>query len=120
MAAAAVLEFQRAQSLLSTDREASIGILHSIGEARGSLPSRGRLPAAPRRLRPAARPAADSRRGAACRARGGAGSRTDGCGGRCGVCLGGGAEVRRVGLGAPRGLWGYDVWGSGRSALSAV
>ncbi|NXS75159.1 PSD11 ATPase, partial [Pandion haliaetus] len=30
MAAAAVLEFQRAQSLLSTDREASIGILHSI------------------------------------------------------------------------------------------
>lgn len=32
MAAAAGLEFQRAQSLLSTDREASIGILHSIGE----------------------------------------------------------------------------------------
>ncbi|KAM4884439.1 26S proteasome non-ATPase regulatory subunit 11 isoform X3 [Cinclus cinclus] len=30
MAAAAVLELQRAQSLLSTDREASIGILHSI------------------------------------------------------------------------------------------
>ncbi|KAH0626938.1 hypothetical protein JD844_002245 [Phrynosoma platyrhinos] len=30
MAAAAGLEFQRAQSLLSTDREASIGILHSI------------------------------------------------------------------------------------------
>ncbi|NXX86272.1 PSD11 ATPase, partial [Urocolius indicus] len=30
MAAAAVLEFQRAQSLLATDREASIGILHSI------------------------------------------------------------------------------------------
>lgn len=34
MAAAAVLELQRAQSLLSTDREASIGILHSIGERR--------------------------------------------------------------------------------------
>uniref|UniRef100_A0A5F8A6A7 26S proteasome non-ATPase regulatory subunit 11 n=1 Tax=Macaca mulatta TaxID=9544 RepID=A0A5F8A6A7_MACMU len=30
MAAAAVVEFQRAQSLLSTDREASIDILHSI------------------------------------------------------------------------------------------
>uniref|UniRef100_A0A8D0GYI6 Proteasome 26S subunit, non-ATPase 11 n=1 Tax=Sphenodon punctatus TaxID=8508 RepID=A0A8D0GYI6_SPHPU len=30
MAAAAGLEFQRAQSLLTTDREASIGILHSI------------------------------------------------------------------------------------------
>lgn len=32
MAAAAVVEFQRAQSLLSTDREASIDILHSIGK----------------------------------------------------------------------------------------
>lgn len=30
MAAAAVVEFQRVQSLLSTDREASIDILHSI------------------------------------------------------------------------------------------
>ncbi|KAF3825026.1 hypothetical protein GH733_005660 [Mirounga leonina] len=30
MAAVAVVEFQRAQSLLSTDREASIDILHSI------------------------------------------------------------------------------------------
>ncbi|KAG5832409.1 hypothetical protein ANANG_G00290860 [Anguilla anguilla] len=30
MAAAAVVEFQRAQSLLSTDRNASIDILHSI------------------------------------------------------------------------------------------
>lgn len=34
MAAAAVVEFQRAQSLLSTDREASIDILHSIGKVR--------------------------------------------------------------------------------------
>ena len=34
MAAAAVVEFQRAQSLLSTDREASIDILHSIGKGR--------------------------------------------------------------------------------------
>lgn len=100
MAAAAVLEFQRAQSLLSTDREASIGILHSIGEARGSLPSRGRLPAAPRRLRPAARPAADSRRGAACRARGGGGSRTDGCGGRAVFVWG---AVRRC------GVWGWGL-----------
>lgn len=32
MAAAAVVEFQRAQSLISTDRDASIDILHSIGE----------------------------------------------------------------------------------------
>lgn len=31
MAAAAVAEFQRAQSLLGTDRNASIDILHSIG-----------------------------------------------------------------------------------------
>lgn len=31
MAAAAVVEFQRAQSLISTDRDASIDILHSIG-----------------------------------------------------------------------------------------
>lgn len=31
MAAAAVVEFQRAQSLISTDRNASIDILHSIG-----------------------------------------------------------------------------------------
>uniref|UniRef100_A0A3Q3FHC8 26S proteasome regulatory subunit Rpn6 N-terminal domain-containing protein n=1 Tax=Labrus bergylta TaxID=56723 RepID=A0A3Q3FHC8_9LABR len=30
MAAAAVVEFQRAQSLISTDRNASIDILHSI------------------------------------------------------------------------------------------
>lgn len=44
MAAAAGLEFQRAQSLLTTDREASIGILHSIGEA--SPPSAGRERAA--------------------------------------------------------------------------
>lgn len=41
MAAAAGLEFQRAQSLQSTDREASIGILHSIGEL--SLPKSGKL-----------------------------------------------------------------------------
>lgn len=33
MAAAAVVEFQRAQSLISTDRNASIDILHSIGKA---------------------------------------------------------------------------------------
>lgn len=33
MAAAAVVEFQRAQSLISTDRDASIDILHSIGKA---------------------------------------------------------------------------------------
>lgn len=33
MAAAAVAEFQRAQSLLGTDRNASIDILHSIGRA---------------------------------------------------------------------------------------
>lgn len=39
MAAAAVVEFQRAQSLLSTDREASIDILHSIGKGRRA-PSR--------------------------------------------------------------------------------
>lgn len=32
MAAAAVAEFQRAQSLLGTDRNASIDILHSIGK----------------------------------------------------------------------------------------
>lgn len=32
MAAAAVVEFQRAQSLISTDRNASIDILHSIGK----------------------------------------------------------------------------------------
>lgn len=32
MAAAAVAEFQRAQSLLGTDRDASIDILHSIGK----------------------------------------------------------------------------------------
>lgn len=69
MAAAAVLELQRAQSLLSTDREASIGILHSIGERpapRPPLPSPSALPAAPspapppllthRGLRAAARP----------------------------------------------------------------
>lgn len=31
MAAAAVVEFQRAQSLISTDRNASIDIFHSIG-----------------------------------------------------------------------------------------
>lgn len=34
MAAAAVAEFQRAQSLLGTDRNASIDILHSIGKYR--------------------------------------------------------------------------------------
>lgn len=39
MAAAAVVEFQRAQSLLSTDREASIDILHSIGKGPGSVPA---------------------------------------------------------------------------------
>lgn len=33
MAAAAVVEFQRAQSLISTDRNASIDIFHSIGKA---------------------------------------------------------------------------------------
>jgi len=32
MAAAAVVEFQRAQSLISTDRNASIDIFHSIGK----------------------------------------------------------------------------------------
>lgn len=32
MAAAAVVEFQRAQSLISTDRDASIDILHAIGK----------------------------------------------------------------------------------------
>lgn len=32
MATAAVVEFQRAQSLISTDRDASIDILHSIGK----------------------------------------------------------------------------------------
>lgn len=35
MAAAAVVEFQRAQSLVSTDRNASIDILHSIGKREG-------------------------------------------------------------------------------------
>lgn len=35
MAAAAVAEFQRAQSLLGTDRNASIDILHSIGKYDG-------------------------------------------------------------------------------------
>lgn len=94
MAAAAVLEFQRAQSLLSTDREASIGILHSIGEPRGSPRSLGRLPADPRPLRPAARPAADSRRGAACWARGG-GS------GMAGIGVGAGWGL---GFAAPRGV----------------
>lgn len=39
MAAAAVVEFQRAQSLLSTDREASIDILHSIGKGPGAVPA---------------------------------------------------------------------------------
>lgn len=39
MAAAAVVEFQRAQSLLSTDREASIDILHSIGKGRCAVPA---------------------------------------------------------------------------------
>lgn len=55
MAAAAVLEFQRAQSLLSTDREASIGILHSIGEPAPPAPARppapGRPPLLPARQR---------------------------------------------------------------------
>lgn len=55
MAAAAVLEFQRAQSLLSTDREASIGILHSIGEAPPTAPAppaaSGRPPPPPARHR---------------------------------------------------------------------
>ncbi|KAM5215773.1 26S proteasome non-ATPase regulatory subunit 11 isoform X1 [Desmodus rotundus] len=37
MAAAAVVEFQRAQSLLSTDREASIDILHSIGKVKRDI-----------------------------------------------------------------------------------
>ncbi|KAK2111432.1 hypothetical protein P7K49_011178 [Saguinus oedipus] len=45
MAAAAVVEFQRAQSLLSTDREASIDILHSIGKGR-----RAASPALPAQL----------------------------------------------------------------------
>lgn len=39
MAAAAVVEFQRAQSLLSTDREASIDILHSIGKGPRAVPA---------------------------------------------------------------------------------
>lgn len=39
MAAAAVVEFQRAQSLLSTDREASIDILHSIGKGPRAVPT---------------------------------------------------------------------------------
>lgn len=39
MAAAAVVEFQRAQSLLSTDREASIDILHSIGKGCRAVPA---------------------------------------------------------------------------------
>lgn len=37
MAAAAVVEFQRAQSLISTDRDASIDILHSIGRCTAEL-----------------------------------------------------------------------------------
>lgn len=37
MAAAAVVEFQRAQSLISTDRNASIDILHSIGKCLAEL-----------------------------------------------------------------------------------
>lgn len=40
--AAAAVEFQRAQSLLSTDREASIDILHSIGKG-SRAPSRALL-----------------------------------------------------------------------------
>lgn len=40
MAAAAVVEFQRAQSLISTDRNASIDILHSIGRCLAELERR--------------------------------------------------------------------------------
>lgn len=52
MAAAAVVEFQRAQSLLSTDREASIDILHSIGK--GSRAPSPALPSQRGLCRPAA------------------------------------------------------------------